>query len=35
VPGARHEGDAFLSYPVAMSEVYSVIRGCVERRRRA
>src|ERR1700759_2791020 len=26
VPGARHEGDAFLTYPVAMSEVYAVIR---------
>jgi DNA-binding response OmpR family regulator len=34
VPGARHEGDAFLTYPVAMSEVYSVIRGSVERRRK-
>jgi DNA-binding response OmpR family regulator len=34
VPGARHEGDAFLTYPVAMSEVYSVIRSCVARRRR-
>jgi CheY-like chemotaxis protein len=33
VPGARHEGDAFLSYPVAMSEVYSVIRSSVQRRR--
>jgi DNA-binding response OmpR family regulator len=33
VPGARHEGDAFLTYPVAMSEVYSVIRASVERRR--
>jgi DNA-binding response OmpR family regulator len=33
VPGARHEGDAFLTYPVAMSEVYAVIRSCVERRR--
>ena len=33
VPGARHEGDAFLTYPVAMSEVYSVIRESVERRR--
>jgi DNA-binding response OmpR family regulator len=33
VPGARHEGDAFLTYPVAMSEVYSVIRSSVERRR--
>jgi CheY-like chemotaxis protein len=33
VPGARHEGDAFLSYPVAMSEVYSVIRASVQRRR--
>jgi DNA-binding response OmpR family regulator len=34
VPGARHEGDAFLTYPVAMSEVYAVIRASVERRRR-
>lgn len=33
VPGARHEGDAFLTYPVAMSEVYSVIRASVERRK--
>jgi two-component system, OmpR family, phosphate regulon response regulator OmpR len=33
VPGARHEGDAFLTYPVAMSEVYAVIRSSVERRR--
>jgi DNA-binding response OmpR family regulator len=33
VPGARHPGDAFLTYPVAMSEVYSVIRASVERRR--
>jgi DNA-binding response OmpR family regulator len=33
VPGSRHEGDAFLTYPVAMTEVYSVIRGSVERRR--
>ena len=33
VPGARHEGDAFLTYPVAMSEVYAVIRASVERRR--
>jgi two-component system, cell cycle response regulator len=33
IPGARHEGDAFLTYPVAMSEVYSVIRDSVERRR--
>jgi CheY-like chemotaxis protein len=33
VPGARHEGDAFLTYPVAMSEVYSVIRDSVARRR--
>ena len=32
-PGARHEGDAFLTYPIAMTEVYSVIRGSVERRR--
>jgi len=34
VPGARHEGDAFLTYPVAMSEVYAVIRSSVERRRK-
>jgi DNA-binding response OmpR family regulator len=34
VPGSRHPGDAFLTYPVAMSEVYSVIRASVERRRR-
>jgi DNA-binding response OmpR family regulator len=32
-PGARHEGDAYLTYPVAMHQVYSVIRTCVERRR--
>jgi DNA-binding response OmpR family regulator len=32
-PGARHEGDAYLTYPVAMHQVYSVIRSCVERRR--
>jgi DNA-binding response OmpR family regulator len=34
VPGPRHPGDAFLTYPVAMTEVYSVIRASVERRRR-
>lgn len=33
VPGARHEGDAFLTYPVVMNEVYSVIRRSVDRRR--
>jgi len=33
VPGARHEGDAFLTYPVAMKEVYSVIRSSVQSRR--
>jgi DNA-binding response OmpR family regulator len=33
VPGARHEGDAFLTYPVAMDEVYSTIRSSIERRR--
>jgi DNA-binding response OmpR family regulator len=32
VPGARHEGDAFLTYPVAMSEVYSTIRSSIEHR---
>jgi len=34
VPGARHEGDAFLTYPVAMSEVYATIRASVERRKK-
>ena len=33
VPGARHDGDAFLTYPVEMSQVYSTIRSSVERRR--
>ncbi|HEX4322176.1 MAG TPA: response regulator [Acidobacteriaceae bacterium] len=33
VPGARHEGDAFLTYPVAMAEVYAAIRSSIERRR--
>ena len=33
VPGARHEGDAFLTYPVAMGEVYAAIRNSIERRR--
>jgi DNA-binding response OmpR family regulator len=33
VPGALHEGDAFLTYPVAMSEVYAVIRASVDRRK--
>jgi DNA-binding response OmpR family regulator len=33
VPGARHEGDAFLTYPVAMNEVYSAIRSSIDRRR--
>jgi DNA-binding response OmpR family regulator len=33
VPGARHEGDAFLTYPVAMSEVYATIRASIERRK--
>ncbi len=33
VPGSRHPGDAFLSYPVAMNEVYSTIRQAVQRRR--
>lgn len=33
VPGSRHPGDAFLSYPVAMNEVYSTIRKAVQRRR--
>jgi len=32
-PGARHEGDAFLTYPVAMSEVYATIRASIERRK--
>jgi len=34
VPGSRHPGDAFLTYPVAMEEVYAVIRKSVDRRRR-
>jgi DNA-binding response OmpR family regulator len=33
VPGARHEGDAFLTYPVAMNEVYAAIRTSIDRRR--
>jgi len=33
VPGARHEGDAFLTYPVEMSQVYATIRESVARRR--
>lgn len=33
VPGSRHEGDAYLHYPVALSEVSSIIRNSVERRR--
>lgn len=33
VPGSRHPGDAFLSYPVAMKEVYATIRQAVQRRR--
>ncbi len=32
-PGSRHEGDAFLTYPVAMNEVYRVIRASVQNRR--
>jgi DNA-binding response OmpR family regulator len=33
-PGDRHPGDAYLTYPVAMSEVYAVIRACILRRRK-
>ena len=33
VPGKRHEADAFLTYPVAMSQIYSTIRASVDRRR--
>ena len=33
IPGARHEGDAFLTYPIAMSEVYATIRASIERRK--
>jgi CheY-like chemotaxis protein len=33
VPGSRHPGDAFLSYPVALTEVYATVRQSVERRR--
>ena len=31
---ADHQGDAFLTYPVAFSELFSVIQGCVARRQR-
>lgn len=33
IPGSRHPGDAFISYPVAMKEVYATIRQAVQRRR--
>jgi len=33
MPDGLHGADSFLTYPVAMVEVYSVIRGCVERRK--
>jgi CheY-like chemotaxis protein len=33
VPGARHEGDAFLTYPVAMPEVYATIRDSIAKRK--
>jgi DNA-binding response OmpR family regulator len=33
VPGSRHPGDAFLTYPIAMQEVYAVIRSSVASRR--
>ena len=29
-----HQGDAFLTYPIAFSELFSVIQGCVARRQR-
>src|SRR5271163_3147234 len=32
-PGARHEGDAFLTYPIPTDQLVSVIKGCVARRR--
>jgi hypothetical protein len=28
-----HGGDAFLTYPVELSELFAVIQGCVHRRR--
>jgi DNA-binding response OmpR family regulator len=31
---ADHQGDAFLTYPIAFSELFSVIQGCVARRHR-
>jgi CheY-like chemotaxis protein len=34
LPADKHDWDAFLTYPVQTSDVYAVIRGCVERRRR-
>ena len=30
---ADHQGDAFFTYPVAFSELFPVIRGCVARRK--
>jgi DNA-binding response OmpR family regulator len=33
VPGQRHPGDAFLTYPVPMSQICSVIRASVEHRK--
>ena len=33
VPGARHEADAFLGFPIPMDQVYTVIRRTVEQRR--
>jgi DNA-binding response OmpR family regulator len=33
VPGERHPGDAFLTYPVPMKDVCAVIRASVERRK--
>jgi DNA-binding response OmpR family regulator len=32
-PNREHGGDAFLTYPIASSELFVVIQGCVYRRR--
>jgi DNA-binding response OmpR family regulator len=32
-PGDVHDGDAFLTYPIAVEQLAVVIRGCVARRR--
>jgi DNA-binding response OmpR family regulator len=35
VPGNRHPGDAYLTYPIAISEVISVVQACIQRRKEA